>query len=298
MRMSKSSFIYLSIAGALCLLIVAWFISYTHFKKPGDEGRTLILKYDFTVSNTTPRAINGVKLMAGTPIPTTSTQYCKKNNINQPSEIIKDDAGNTHFVLHWDLIPPYTTKVVSITSEVAVRERSRRSAPSPLPVYLAPEPFIESDHALIKETARSLKAKNVRKTARGIFDWVVENIRYAGYVKNNRGALYALKHRKGDCTEFATLFVALCRANGVPARYLGGFVSSKSAVLTLGDYHNWAEFYYDGRWHLADPQRKIFMNDQANEVYIAYKIIRPSEGIEDALLTNIKGTGLKVRANR
>jgi hypothetical protein len=69
-------------------------------------------------------------------------------------------------------------------------------------------------------------------------------------------------------------------------------------VLGLGDYHNWAEFYYKGRWHLADPQQKIFMNDKAASAYIAYKIIRPSEGIEDALLTNIKGAGLKVKASR
>ncbi len=297
--MSKRIFVFSIIAGALCLLIAAWCLShYMHSGKPDNQGRTLTIKYDFTISNTTSRAIKGVELLAGTPLPKTATQHCRKNSIDQPSEEIRDGAGNTHFKLHWDLMPPYTTKVVSVASQVEIWEQPRRSASSPFPVDLASEPFIEADHALIKEMAGGLKAKSNRETAQRIYDWVVENIHYAGYVKNNRGALYALKHRNGDCTEFATLFVALCRANGVPARYLGGFVSPKSGVLALGDYHNWAQFYSDGRWHLADPQRKIFMDDKATSTYIAYKIIRPSEGIEDALLTNIKGQGLKVRANR
>ncbi len=299
MSKSKKYFLFLSIAGALCLLIVAWCVNYyMHSGKPGGQSRTLTLKYDFTISNTTSRAIKGVELLASTPRPKTTTQLCRKNSIDQPSKVIQDGAGNTHFKLQWDLIPPYTTKIVSLASQIDIWEQPRRSASSPLPADLASEPFIETDHALIKEMAGRLKAKSNRETAQRIYDWVVENIHYAGYVKNSRGALYALKHRNGDCTEFATLFVALCRANGVPARYLGGFVSSKSAVLTLGGYHNWAQFYSDGRWHLADPQRKIFMDDEAASAYIAYKIIRPSEGIEDALLTNIKGEGLKVRANR
>lgn len=295
-RLSKSKLVYISIASACCLIVAAWFV-YTHLRKPGDRGRTLTLKYNFTVSNASPKSIKDVNFRACTPLPATSTQRCAKISTNQPSRVIQDDVGNMHLELHWDLIPPYTTKVVSITSDVEIRQPLRRSGSVPSGVYLVPESFIESDHALIKEMAKRLKAKNDRETVKNIFDWVVENIRYPGYVKKNRGALYALKHRVGDCTEMATLFVALCRANGVPARYLGGFVSAKSAVLDLGDYHNWAEFYHDDRWHLADPQRKIFMNDQAASAYIAYKIIRPSKGIEDALLTNIKRAGLKVRAN-
>ena len=47
---------------------------------------------------------------------------------------------------------------------------------------------------------------------------------YVGYIKNDRGALYALKTKEGDCTEFMHLFVALCRANKIPARCIGGYV--------------------------------------------------------------------------
>ena len=297
MRISKNNRIYLGIGSALGFLMAAWFVYKVHFEAPADLGRKITLKYEFSVSNPSSTAIKKVNLLACTPLATTSTQRCKKNNINQRFEEVQDDAGNTLFKIQWELIPPYTTKIVSISSEVKIGLRSRRSDASPSDGYLASEALIESDHADIQEMAEKLKAKSGRETAHNIFDWIVEHIRYAGYVKKNRGALYALRHRNGDCTEFATLFVALCRASGIPARYVGGFVSSKSAVLNLRDYHNWAEFYHEGHWHLVDPQRKIFMDDFAASSYVAYKVILPSKGIADALITNIEGSGLKIRAN-
>jgi hypothetical protein len=43
--------------------------------------------------------------------------------------------------------------------------------------------------------------------------------------------------------------------------------------LKAADYHNWAEFYTDGVWQLADPQKKNFASKQAN--YVAMRIISP-----------------------
>ncbi len=65
------------------------------------------------------------------------------------------------------------------------------------------------------------------------------NIQYAGYTKDDRGALYALKKRKGDCTEYMYLLTALARANGVPTRGIGGYVYAKDAVLRPMDHTPW-----------------------------------------------------------
>ena len=62
-------------------------------------------------------------------------------------------------------------------------------------------------------------------------------------------ATYCLEQGHGECTEYAALFVGLCRAAGVPARAVTGFRGSKA-----NDWHAWAEFMLpDGRWIPVDP---------------------------------------------
>jgi len=126
---------------------------------------------------------------------------------------------------------------------------------------------------------------------------VTGNVRYSGYAGRDRGALYALEHRKGDCTEYANLFVALCRANGIAARPIGGYVCPQSGVLKARDYHNWGEFYEDGSWKLADPQNRVLRQNPAD--YIAMRIMHASE--DDPMgpynRFRFKGEGLKVRMN-
>jgi len=145
--------------------------------------------------------------------------------------------------------------------------------------------------------AHQLSAGDAIETVNNISDWVSANISYSGYSGKERGAYYALKYKKGDCTEFADLFVALCRANNIAARRIGGYLSPEDAVLKAGDYHNWAEFYEDGIWKIADPQNKILRLNQAD--YIAIQIMRGSHDnpMGPYHRFRFKGEGLKVKMN-
>ena len=117
-----------------------------------------------------------------------------------------------------------------------------------------------------------------------------------GYSARDRGALYALREKKGDCTEFMYLFVALCRRAQIPARGLGGYVCPKNMILRPTDYHNWAEFYADGRWYIADPYRKVFMPQTLE--YVATRIIGVTDSpLGDFARFRFKGEGLKVEMN-
>jgi len=93
------------------------------------------------------------------------------------------------------------------------------------------------------------------------------------------------------------LFVALCRANKIPARCIGGYVRRENATLKPADYHNWAEFYQDGAWRIADPQRKLFMRNQSH--YVAMQVI--AESSENPMGNyhrfRFSGNGLKVIMN-
>ncbi|MEM8860626.1 MAG: transglutaminase-like domain-containing protein, partial [Chloroflexota bacterium] len=58
----------------------------------------------------------------------------------------------------------------------------------------------------------------------------------------------------GNCRTFATLFVALCRQKGIPARLRVGFATYFRPPEILKDDH-WVAEYWDGsRWVLIDPQ--------------------------------------------
>lgn len=86
--------------------------------------------------------------------------------------------------------------------------------------FILPSPLIESRDSRITKQARDLLKDKDQEPAwqqvEAIYDWVREHVEYSnGPIK---GALAALKDGNGDCEELTSLFVAMCRANRIPAR--------------------------------------------------------------------------------
>ena len=194
-------------------------------------------------------------------------------------------------------LPPFATRIITIQTELKLSPQSLSDLPVDLEKYLKPQEYIESDHPEIRRVAQILRSPDPLKTIEKVFRWVVVNLRYSGYVGKNRGALFALEHKKGDCTEYADLFVALCRANDIAAHPVGGYVCPQSGVLKARNYHNWGEFYQQGTWKLADPQNRVLMQNGSD--YIAMRIIHASA--DDPMGSynrfRFEGEGLKVRMN-
>lgn|GEM_PF-4698731 len=77
------------------------------------------------------------------------------------------------------------------------------------------------------------------------------------------GALATYKRGYGTCNNYALLFVALCRAAGIPARTVNGInffeelLGEKFAIESMS--HAWAEFYLPGYgWITVDPSQNEF----------------------------------------
>jgi len=90
--------------------------------------------------------------------------------------------------------------------------------PREVRLYLAPSPMIESRHPSIRKLAKEVGADETQawKRVEAIYDWVREKVKYEnGPIK---GALAALRDGTGDCEELTSLFIAICRAAGIPAR--------------------------------------------------------------------------------
>ena len=255
------------------------------------------IQYSFTIQNTTNRAVRDAHLWTYAPVKQTSTQLCKTIESSHPYDLIPDKLGNQ--VLHFTFaeVAPFATKIVSIKADLLLSDKPNQNNEDDLKIYLQPEKYIESGNQDILKAAMTLKASESVNTAENIFQWTADNVNYSGYASRERGALYALNYKKGDCTEFMYLFAALCRANKIPARCIGGYVCRENTIINPGGYHNWAEFYDNETWKIADPQKKNFLNNQSD--YIAWRIIAATSEnpLSEHNRFRYEGEGLKVKMN-
>lgn len=87
--------------------------------------------------------------------------------------------------------------------------------------------------------------------ARKLFDAVIDRLEYRRG-EGFKGPHRAWDERIGECTDYAAVFVALCRAAGLPARAVVGY----EFLSDHWEMHVWAEFYIAGvGWAPCDPSR-------------------------------------------
>jgi transglutaminase-like putative cysteine protease len=228
----------------------------------------------FTVSLTNPRTheLRDQILWLYGPAADTPTQKLDAIRVSMPYESLSDGFGHSIIKLAFPQIAPLARKVVSITADVRLTSTPAPTPPAEARSWLGAERYIEADDARLRALAAELKRPAERDTARAIYDWIPQHLQYAGYVADDRGAREALNRRRGDCTEYAYLAVALARANGIPARMVGGYVTDRNSVLRAEDYHNWAEVYLDGAWRLLDAQKGRWLAPA--EQYVAFRYYR------------------------
>jgi hypothetical protein len=110
------------------------------------------------------------------------------------------------------------------------------------------------NHPEIRQAAQEAvgEEKNVYSAAESIIRYVVDRLEYEDQAEEERrGALWTLRNRRGDCSEYTDLSIALARAAGIPARALYGWSYSENGGLRG---HAWLEFFLPGKgWQPADP---------------------------------------------
>ena len=115
--------------------------------------------------------------------------------------------------------------------------------------YLSPTPFIQSaDPALRRQAGEIIgDERDALKAAMLIQQWVYRTIEKKPTL-SIPSALDVLKLKVGDCNEHAVLFVALCRAAGIPGKFCAGLVYNQGSFY----YHAWSEVFAGG-WVSVDP---------------------------------------------
>jgi len=234
------------------------------------------LRFTMALSNPLSEELRDQRVWIYMPAGETPTQRLMNLQVSADHEVLSDSLGHRIVKLRLASLPALATRVVGIAAEVALREE-----PEQTPVPRSPTPWLETERHIetgdpgIRSLAAELRRPSVHETSRAIYDWVRGNLRYAGFVADDLGALYALKERRGDCTEYAYLVVALARANGIPARMVGGHVADRNMAPRAEEYHNWAEVFFDGAWRLVDAQKESWLSPAQH--YIAFRFYRDQE---------------------
>lgn len=123
-------------------------------------------------------------------------------------------------------------------------------------IYLYPSRLTRPERQ-IKEMSRHLQLSdrmpaNARVAA--ISKAIASVLQYEQRVTDiHTSASEALMLGRGVCQDFAHILISLCRLNGIPARYVSGFMEGE------GSSHAWVEYFSEGWWQAFDPthNRKV-----------------------------------------
>jgi transglutaminase-like putative cysteine protease len=113
--------------------------------------------------------------------------------------------------------------------------------------YLAPDALVPTTGLPAELAVKVTEGKTTAlEKARAIYDYVFTTMRYdkTGTGWGRGDVLYACDAKKGNCTDFHSLFIAMARSQGIPARFEIGFpLPLDKHSAEIAGYHCWAEFF-------------------------------------------------------
>jgi transglutaminase-like putative cysteine protease len=190
-----------------------------------------------------------------------------------------DDSGNLRARFKFDTILPgesakmvirYNIRISIPTMPDSTFGGSLEDVPLEFRAYTKGDEYWEVGDPSIAGLALDLTEgrSSVLEMAESIFDLVAQNISY-DYVKYNAvmsgitveryGAAETLELGRGVCEDITDLYIALCRAAGIPAVEVVGFTYNDDGMLSQANRHAWAEVYIpDYGWMDVDPTWELF----------------------------------------
>lgn len=166
------------------------------------------------------------------------------------------------------------------TKDISTVKTTEPQVSSDFSKYLIEEPDFDYSDPQVMSIANQIKTtySSDKDRIKGVLKYVASNIDYDSEVDLNycydEKASTVLKSGKGDCVSMSRLVTALLRAQGIPARTMGGCLSFKqrcdilfSTVYGLnpkvveitgddfkkrGYLHEWVEIWDGDRWVLGE----------------------------------------------
>jgi transglutaminase-like putative cysteine protease len=170
------------------------------------------------------------------------------------------EYGNEYLYLEFPAAKVTEPTEVRISFEVARREhrvalnahpvtkQSGLTSPD-LQRFLQPDRRVPLQGVIAELSAQqTVGLEDPLPKARAIYNYVIATMRYdkSGTGWGNGDAIWACTAKRGNCTDFHSLFIGMMRAAGIPARFEIGFpLPADQHDGAIAGYHCWAEFYVE-----------------------------------------------------
>ena len=159
------------------------------------------------------------------------------------AESAKSKAGDLHFSVDYDVVRHERLTLGISRPRLQNASLSKKEQQQ----YLAPDKLVPITGLPAELAAKVTAGKSsTLDKARAIYDYVFDNMRYekTGTGWGRGDVLYACDAKKGNCTDFHSLFIAMARSQGIPARFEIGFqLPPDKHQADIAGYHCWAEFF-------------------------------------------------------
>jgi hypothetical protein len=176
-------------------------------------------------------------------LPLKKTHESRYGNEMFYAETSKAKQTEFHFEVVYDVVrhERLTFGIYSPHLEaVKLNDRERKE-------YLAPDALVPTTGLPADLAVRVTEGKtSPLDKARAIYDYVFTTMRYdkTGTGWGRGDVLYACDAKKGNCTDFHSLFIAMARSQGIPSRFEMGFpLPPDKHSAEIAGYHCWAEFF-------------------------------------------------------
>lgn len=203
----------------------------------------------YKASLVSPNNKNDVRVWIAEPM---NSVYQKIDNFSispKPVSYYKDDKGNKILYFQFKDIENINILMnIKITlhknfidlnkKKVSIPQKSSKLSRQ----HTKGEKFLEQTPQIKKTTDQLIRNnKTILDKMQSIFDFITKNFKYCYPIKQ-RGVKYLiLNNLKGDCGEYSSLFVTMCRILKIPARNNTGFaIFPEKKNITE---HGWANIY-------------------------------------------------------
>jgi hypothetical protein len=235
----------------LFLLAFALLLSLSAFTQ---TTRHFTLRYAFSVRNVQPGEkleiwfpqaysdqFQDVKIVSVTgDLPLTTTRDAKYGNTIYHAVTSKAAKDEYAFDVQFDVVRRERIGLPRDGQQPQLVKVSAKQA-------LAPDKLVPTTGKLAAIAAQQVQGHTgTMDKARALYDYVFTTMKYdkTGTEWGRGDAEWACDSKRGNCTDFHSVFISMARSQGIPARLEIGF--PLPAAKTSGDiagYHCWAEFY-------------------------------------------------------